>query len=697
MENNTKSISKKKKIENAVILTFCIVISACTAYVLLFSYKPDANALRALGTVCLDVICMAMMLIMLISFTFEKNESNHTTKLFHGLLIATMWALFMDFLNWAFDGSFVPGDWRILFTILSLCMGAVLAGIFVIYLSFYFHDMYGMKGQITDVKICVVLNIISFVITLTLGLSGYAFEIVDGHYRVGDLYEIITVLPVLTLIYMTAYAIRHVKIIGIHDVMAVSGYIFTMICGALVESSYGIGITYVSVCIANVYIFIMLQNKYIDRVRKQREELAEKITSQYEILESMSRIYSHVNYLDLEEKVVRRFKNLDGVAEHIDFANKPHSNLNELLYKDIDEKHREAFWAYTDLTTLSERMKNERAISAEFYHRRDGWFRAQYIRIGDSVDEPALKIIYAIRNINEEKKNIEKWIRRSNTDELTGFLNRHAYENDIAALSEEKIKDNFVYVSIDVNSLKIVNDSNGHDAGDELIVGAADCMKQCYGSYGKLYRIGGDEFAALIYADNNQLEDIKKDIEEITENWRGILIKNLAISCGYVTRKEAPDMTLHEMAVLADKRMYEDKNRYYQSRGIDRRGQRDAHIALCALYTKILKINITEDSYHIITMDYDERTSEKGFSDKISEWLRNFGTSGQVHPEDLEDYLSKTSLQYMSEYFKNNKSSLTIIYRRMYAEGYKQAMMEIIPANDYTDEQQSLFLYVKSM
>ncbi|MFR3283861.1 MAG: diguanylate cyclase domain-containing protein [Clostridium fessum] len=45
---------------------------------------------------------------------------------------------------------------------------------------------------------------------------------------------------------------------------------------------------------------------------------------------------------------------------------------------------------------------------------------------------------------------------------------------------------------------KRVNDTYGHVAGDELIRAAADCMKNSFNEYGKVYRIGGDEFAVII-------------------------------------------------------------------------------------------------------------------------------------------------------------------------------------------------------
>lgn len=62
-----------------------------------------------------------------------------------------------------------------------------------------------------------------------------------------------------------------------------------------------------------------------------------------------------------------------------------------------------------------------------------------------------------------------------------------------------ELKANFVYVTADLNGLKGANDTLGHAAGNELIRGAADCLRAAFGAFGDIYRIGGDEFAAILY------------------------------------------------------------------------------------------------------------------------------------------------------------------------------------------------------
>lgn len=295
---------------------------------------------------------------------------------------------------------------------------------------------------------------------------------------------------------------------------------------------------------------------------------------------------------------------------------------------------------------------------------------------------------------SEREKNL---FLQSNIDELTGLYNRRSYEEDLIKYSEDPVKENFVYTSIDLNGLKQINDNLGHAAGDEIICGAADCLKRTLGKYGKVYRTGGDEFVSMIFICHDNFESIIDELEKLTENWKGKLVDSLTLSLGYASKKEFPEKTISEMSKISDEKMYEAKRRYYASKGVDRRGQAAAHTALCNLYTKILKINITNDTYHIVNMDKSEQTIEKGFADTISSWFTGFGKSGQVHNDDLNQYLEKTDLNFLKEYFNSGKTSISIFYRRKFPDGFKQAAMEMIPADDYSSDNQTLFLYVRNI
>ena len=418
---------------------------------------------------------------------------------------------------------------------------------------------------------------------------------------------------------------------------------------------------------------------------------------QFRVLKSMADIHYSMHIIDLVKDTVMELTAGDDVKTIVNRTNGALEMMRAVINAVTIEEHLESVLEFTDLATLSERMRDKKTIAKQFVGRQTGWVQAMFIAIETDHYGKPTKVIFTTRVIEEEKKNEEILVKKTIVDELTGLYNRRAYEEDILEYSATTIGDDFVYASIDVNGLKVVNDEIGHAAGDELIKGAAVCMMKAFGSYGKVYRTGGDEFVSIFFASKEQLEAIEKDLESITESWSGNLVASLSLSTGYVTRRECKDDTIIDIAKIADKRMYQAKSAYYSKKGIDRRGQAAANTALCNLYTKILKVNITDDTYTIVNMDSSEMTSEKGFADTISAWLTGFGKSGQVHKDDIEGYLRKTDLEYLREYFKEGKTYISIQYRRKYADGFKQVAMDMIPADDYSVENQTLFLYVKNI
>lgn len=180
----------------------------------------------------------------------------------------------------------------------------------------------------------------------------------------------------------------------------------------------------------------------------------------------------------------------------------------------------------------------------------------------------AAVIVLVVRRMT--RKLLEEQ-RNANTDAMTGFLNRRAYENDMSGQGAPPYEQNAVYVSVDLNGLKATNDTYGHKAGDELIIGAAQCLRRCLGNYGKLYRIGGDEFAAIIFCDARQMEAIRSDLEREAAGWSERHEQKLTMACGFIRAEEFPEEPIFELAKAADKRMYEEKTKYYAKNGIDRR------------------------------------------------------------------------------------------------------------------------------
>lgn len=174
------------------------------------------------------------------------------------------------------------------------------------------------------------------------------------------------------------------------------------------------------------------------------------------------------------------------------------------------------------------------------------------------------------QQLNDEKMKHQKMLVE--TDALTGLFSRYAYIETLDKYGqEESLPSDLVVFSIDVNGLKTVNDTLGHEAGDELIRGAAECIFWAFGDYGKCFRTGGDEFIAIVRMEQRQIERVQKTLARAANGWHGEKIGKLSISVGYALAKEHPGMTVEKMVNVADKMMYKNKADYYQRTGMDRR------------------------------------------------------------------------------------------------------------------------------
>lgn len=157
------------------------------------------------------------------------------------------------------------------------------------------------------------------------------------------------------------------------------------------------------------------------------------------------------------------------------------------------------------------------------------------------------------------------------TDQGTQLLNRRAFEEEKARLALQPLPADLAYVTVDLNGLKTANDTLGHAAGDEMIRGAAECLKACLGRYGQVYRIGGDEFAAILRVSEAKLAETMAKLEAAGEAWSGKLVKGVSMACGWATSREFPSENIAELSRISDERMYAAKADYYRRTGKDRR------------------------------------------------------------------------------------------------------------------------------
>lgn len=326
-----------------------------------------------------------------------------------------------------------------------------------------------------------------------------------------------------------------------------------------------------------------------------------------------------------------------------------------------------------------------------------------YVRTSDIVNTlvytTASALVSSYYTVVKSKRFYAEYLteRMSETDMLTGLGNRHAYTALAARYETGKLPADLTLIYLDINELKHVNDTLGHHAGDELLCGAAKCIEQIFSKVGGCYRAGGDEFIVMGEFGGETLNELCTAFEHAVESWKGAWGQSLRVSYGSAAVREMPDGDLIRLAKLADSRLYEAKALYYNTKGIERREHQMAYRAICESYIRILQVNLLTDTCKAIHVEPGDVLLQQGASGCFSRLMRSFGESGTVHPDDAGEYLRKTELDYLREYFGSGGKNLHIFYRRMHGSSFCSVMAEVMASRDYSGEKPIVYLCVKDI
>lgn len=155
----------------------------------------------------------------------------------------------------------------------------------------------------------------------------------------------------------------------------------------------------------------------------------------------------------------------------------------------------------------------------------------------------------------------------ANTDMLTGAASRNAYEDALKEFTSEGNGSGAVL--FDVNNLKTINDSFGHEQGDAAIKLCYDSILQVFGDCGKCYRIGGDEFVLLTFAGAEIERRIAAFDELIARNGAAVDFP-FDVALGYAAFDALLDDSFQDTVKRSDVLMYQDKMRKKQNARFDR-------------------------------------------------------------------------------------------------------------------------------
>lgn len=150
------------------------------------------------------------------------------------------------------------------------------------------------------------------------------------------------------------------------------------------------------------------------------------------------------------------------------------------------------------------------------------------------------------------RKGLLETAKHAGKDKITGLESKMAYEMELSYLEARLRRGNiFGVFYLDLDNLKVTNDTLGHDTGDRLLKKIGEGIKKSLRQTDRAYRVGGDEF--IIIADEDKQRQAEQKIRDrLTKN-----LVDIQASMGFANTLEGK--TVVETVKLAEGRMRENK------------------------------------------------------------------------------------------------------------------------------------------
>lgn len=225
------------------------------------------------------------------------------------------------------------------------------------------------------------------------------------------------------------------------------------------------------------------------------------------------------------------------------------------------------------LLDMFEQMRDEHlsiAREVEIYttHFNQKWYHCVVVPM--YANDRLSRLFIQLRDISNFKLQEIQTSEQARRDDLTHLYNRQGFVDLVKHhLQKDDMEALHAILFLDMDYFKLVNDTFGHQMGDEVLKSVANSLSEIIPSSGIISRFGGDEF--VIYIPNVTENDIQRYEEEIHRHLRfeyktEFIEFCVSASIGVYTWDKTSDLTLEDILKQADKRMYEEKRRLKQTK-----------------------------------------------------------------------------------------------------------------------------------
>ncbi|MGN0341921.1 MAG: diguanylate cyclase domain-containing protein [Roseburia sp.] len=256
--------------------------------------------------------------------------------------------------------------------------------------------------------------------------------------------------------------------------------------------------------------FVLLV-KDITQMKREEEERQQVITA-------LSSIYTSTAMIDLQQKISKPIQFSHIARQSLPNEKVPAQEITEMFCSRLVQRdYADIVREFMDLDTMQQRLAKTKVIACEFQGTRMEWGRITITPAKWNANGALEKVVFALQDISGQKQREERMQYRIEHDELTGTLNRAAF-NRVTKLLEESVMP-FALVLMDIDRFKGINDTYGHDVGDEVLTRLAMVLNEKMRMSDEVFRLGGDEFAIVMNRVTlEQSGSVKQIIESINES-----------------------------------------------------------------------------------------------------------------------------------------------------------------------------------
>ncbi|MHB9942213.1 diguanylate cyclase [Clostridium sporogenes] len=298
-------------------------------------------------------------------------------------------------------------------------------------------------------------------------------------------------------------------------------------------------------------------------------------------------------------------------------------------------------------------MKNRKHKFEWWFKRVDGTLLPVEVMM-TTILHNGKKVFHSLcRDIRERKEMENKLEYLSYHDQLTGLYNRRFFEKELKRLDVGKNLP-LTIVMADVNGLKLVNDSFGHAAGDELLEKVSEVIKKGCRSNDIIARLGGDEFVILLpKTDIYETEQIVKNINALALK-QTVSAVNISISFGYGTKKKEGEK-IEEILKKAEDYMY--KKKLFESPSM--RGK-----TIGAIINTLHEKNKREEEHsHRVSMLCQDMGHALGLTESDTEELKTIGLLHDIGKIAIEENILNKREELTEDEWQEIKRHPEIGYR----------------------------------